>query len=607
MQNIEGHTQLPLLQRTLPLLPPPPCLVPLACVIACGARAAVVHASVGLSVQFCDVCPLSLSDDNDNSAPSGYIANGCVSMMARHSLVLLCLLGVTCLLLYVTLIYPWLYHGESPPEAHLHDPWVSALPPESEATLDRKLAQSDGPSEPLGTHPTTNSISTELALAAMRHLQTHPQLLQRNDYPSSNHFKVVVDYSAHLAMDYQAFVASQPSTWAFVTAYLPQADATSMFQAGNLPPNQVVWAPPTALNLNTLWCSMNLFDVQLLLRGGDIVRAIPSISLVELVGNTLPLARTTYLVLPCDVIDEMRFVDQALQWVQSQHYVLGCRRIDVQVNVIAEVTAGDCKRQLLELRLQQLAKGTRHTWCYYTRAYSATGAWAKFVLYYSANSSAPLRVQRDANVTDATGWTMSKVITDWLPNVNFGDVLGWGLSLPQRLLLYWSMLQEQYWPDYNTHNWVVSQAAHIVRIDKEIKSSKKHPPGVRYVKRLRSDTCLPAKALPPEQQCEPCTQCIEKAEVYYRSKVKVPNVCRMCLGCLQEKVRHWEPDFADTEAYSYPTGTGWAWVTPQNWTLPQPCLTHVPLREIVDVRMCRVGSSKPYISVSSPGERGIAV
>lgn len=34
--------------------------------------------------------------------------------------------------------------------------------------------------------------------------------------------------------------------------------------------NQLVWGPPTELNVHTLWSSMNLFDAQLLLRPGDL-------------------------------------------------------------------------------------------------------------------------------------------------------------------------------------------------------------------------------------------------------------------------------------------------------------------------------------------------
>ena len=71
-----------------------------------------------------------------------------------------------------------------------------------------------------------------------------------------------------------------------------------------------MWAAPTAVSINTLWASMNLFDIQLLLRPSDILRAIPSIVPHQLIGNTLPMARTTYVVLPCDVQDEQVSLSQ---------------------------------------------------------------------------------------------------------------------------------------------------------------------------------------------------------------------------------------------------------------------------------------------------------
>lgn len=46
-------------------------------------------------------------------------------------------------------------------------------------------------------------------------------MLRRADYPSSLTFKVVVDYTAHPAMDYAAFVRAYPGDWAFVTAFVP--------------------------------------------------------------------------------------------------------------------------------------------------------------------------------------------------------------------------------------------------------------------------------------------------------------------------------------------------------------------------------------------------
>ena len=42
-------------------------------------------------------------------------------------------------------------------------------------------------------------------------------------------------------------------------------------------------------------------------------QAVPAIHLLELLGNTLPLARTTFLLLPCEVDNEVQTVKDAVQ------------------------------------------------------------------------------------------------------------------------------------------------------------------------------------------------------------------------------------------------------------------------------------------------------
>eukprot|EP00667_Euglena_gracilis_P008065 EG_transcript_8162 len=537
--------------------------------------------------------------------------------MARRVWALLLGLGLAFLLLSAALLFPSLLHADvvplDPLQRAVPNPMprgpqdeanampssaLAGLPPEAETPLPP--AATDRPNSlasPIpailsSSSPTRLPDSVQLAMLALQYLTANTTVLRRADYPSSLTFKVVVDYTAHPAMDYAAFVRAYPGDWAFVTAFVPAVDPLHLHRASLVTHNQLVWGPPTELNVHTLWSSMNLFDAQLLLRPGDLAARMTGLDLKAVVANTLPLARTTLLLLPCDIPDEVAFVHQALEWLRNQSYQLGCRHIEADVLEVGPISSATCARRLLEVRLRRLVKGTRHTWCYYTHASRSDGAWTKFVLHYTAGASPPLRVQRDANATEAAGWTAAKVIPNWLPNINLGDVLGWGVTAPQRLLLYWSMLREPYWTDYNTHNWVVSGRGQVFRIDnKEIKSSKKHPPGLKYVRRLRADACLPAALLPPERACGPCKSCIDHAETAYRIKVHPLRECRLCLPCLEKAVFDWAP--ARGVALPYPMGTGWANLTRDSWGHPSPCLTFVPRRERVDVQMCGLGRTRP--------------
>ena len=181
-------------------------------------------------------------------------------------------------------------------------------------------------------HPGRSTLtSASLAGLAMQWLAAHPDVLAQDDYPSTHHYRVIVDYCAHPHANYSlAFM--QPPDWAFVTAYLPAADPFALRRAGLVADNQIVWAPPQELNLKTLWASMNLFDSQLLLRVEDVLAAIPGLSLQELIGNTLPLARKSYLILPCSITNQTGAIHEAVQWARDQKYVLGVRHLEVHAN-----------------------------------------------------------------------------------------------------------------------------------------------------------------------------------------------------------------------------------------------------------------------------------
>ena len=91
-----------------------------------------------------------------------------------------------------------------------------------------------------------------------------------------------------------------------------------------------------------------------------------------------------------------------------------------------------------------------------------------------------------------------------------------------------------------------------------------------------------AAAVPEPRPAHPCL-CLCRRE------------CRLCHTCLNEKLTtHQVP--ADTKLI-YVTGTGHAVVTPQNWTLQNACLTHLPQRDgPINPTMCGPNFRKAAVS-----------
>eukprot|EP00996_Jenningsia_fusiforme_P005791 NODE_684_length_1984_cov_36.349354_g632_i0.p1 GENE.NODE_684_length_1984_cov_36.349354_g632_i0~~NODE_684_length_1984_cov_36.349354_g632_i0.p1 ORF type:complete len:540 (+),score=53.22 NODE_684_length_1984_cov_36.349354_g632_i0:134-1753(+) len=396
-----------------------------------------------------------------------------------------------------------------------------------------RLAAAPSPSSDTRSWCESHPSSCSLARSAMQWLSANLQQMQKADFPSSNHYRVVVDYTA-LSDENYTLAWLQPSKWTFITAFAPAVHPFSQRKA----PNQHAWAPPNDLNLRTLWSSMNLFDTQLLLRPSYVLEHMSNVTLHELIGNTVALARVTYLILPCEIefadeADELKQIHSAVRWVRQQEYLLGVRSIEVNVTAIRRfvhdgggVGGSRCHRSLLEVSIRKIVKGTRHTWCYYTGGHKA-GTWVKFVMHYEEYRH--IRVMRDS--TTAMTTAEGKVLRNWLPNINLGDFLGWGLTRSQRVVAYWDMLQQPPWPDYNVHNWVISSAGRIERIDFDIKSFKKHPMGRPYPARIRSFLCLPPTQTPDEGRCRSCSQCMATATFAF--KALPPRICRTCLNCVQ--------------------------------------------------------------------------
>uniref|UniRef100_A0A7S1I1V3 Uncharacterized protein n=1 Tax=Eutreptiella gymnastica TaxID=73025 RepID=A0A7S1I1V3_9EUGL len=144
--------------------------------------------------------------------------------------------------------------------------------------------------------------------------------------------------------------------------------------------------------------------------------------------------------------------------------------------------------------------------------------------------------------------------------------------------MYWDMLQTPPWPDYNTHNWVVSRASRIQRIDFDMRSLKKHPMGRPYIQRIRSFLCLPPALTKEEHLCRECAACKNSGTFAFRAHP--PKTCRSCYLCLLQ---------AHQEAYEHNAMA-------VNGTF-ESCIGHRPpnpnhLFEVT-IEMCSVGQRKP--------------
>ena len=113
-----------------------------------------------------------------------------------------------------------------------------------------------------------------------------------------------------------------PRLWTFVTALVPDLKGESP-QPQPLPLNQIVWANPTAHRILALAATMNFFDYQLLLRLGD-MPTITQLNLTETIGQLLPMAKHTLLVLPCGIEDDEAFLQVWVLWCALEEGIFLC-------------------------------------------------------------------------------------------------------------------------------------------------------------------------------------------------------------------------------------------------------------------------------------------
>ena len=117
---------------------------------------------------------------------------------------------------------------------------------------------------------------------------------------------------------------------------------------------------PSHSRVQSLATTMNFFDVLLLLRVAELLDST-NLTLPELLGSTLPMARATLLVLPCDVDDDAAAIEAGVR--ASEGNKVGLQAMNYTLEPIAEFAAGDCRKRLWRLELTGLQRGVKHTWC----------------------------------------------------------------------------------------------------------------------------------------------------------------------------------------------------------------------------------------------------
>ena len=70
------------------------------------------------------------------------------------------------------------------------------------------------------------------------------------------------------------------------------------------------------------------------------------------------MARTTLLVLPCDIEDDVMAVKEALE--ASQGNKVGIRKIEWDLEPLRVFDAGECRKQLWRLAVTKLEKGVQY-------------------------------------------------------------------------------------------------------------------------------------------------------------------------------------------------------------------------------------------------------
>eukprot|EP00668_Euglena_longa_P035093 GGOE01045075.1.p1 GENE.GGOE01045075.1~~GGOE01045075.1.p1 ORF type:complete len:488 (-),score=119.63 GGOE01045075.1:83-1546(-) len=309
--------------------------------------------------------------------------------------------------------------------------------------------------------------------------------------------------------------ADLPANTTVVVAPLGNAVAEAVVVP--LAPNVLVWSPPTEHKLRAFATSMNLLDVQVVLEMALLQAALSAWLLDALLAHLLPMARVTFIVLPCD--ESLGNVSEAVQqYLRTQRWQLGPRELSLRVTALHRLPGPPCAT-LWQIELQRMVRGVRHFWCFHNSVYKH-----KFDLTVTEG--------RDINLRYIRGGKRKNLTSIWRSNLNMAEVLGWGLSRPYRKLLFWDALRVPQFSDSVIQNWVLCCGAHMRRIDTN--ANRRMHGRSEYLGDLRQMLCLnDAEARTDFPQCPSCTSCLAFS---FHGKRKPPLTCDDCYTCARRAV-----------------------------------------------------------------------
>jgi hypothetical protein len=334
-----------------------------------------------------------------------------------------------------------------------------------------------------------------------------------------------------------------PKVGTVFTTTLESDDANTQ---RNLPSNVVTLSYLTPHKLFSLAATLNFYNVMLLIRLPDVLR-VPHFSDVDvhkLLGHLLPLAKSTYLLLPCGYGIET--VKESIRRALQANYTVGVKRLQYSVTPLqayAQLEGKDGKRciqPLLNITIKAMIRGTRQTWCVHELHEFMGKTLYDHKLkydfkYLAASDGRPpvyqiglLKGERFVIAKDLSG--------EWIPSMKLKDILGWGVSKMQRQLFLAEQLRVPQFPDAGAHNWVVCCGAQAQRIDSTDRAGARSFPKAKYLSLLKSEVCLPHENFSDIDKCLECRACLAHKFTWVKTKTP-PQECIQCPDCVQEAFR----------------------------------------------------------------------
>eukprot|EP00667_Euglena_gracilis_P008271 EG_transcript_8377 len=332
-----------------------------------------------------------------------------------------------------------------------------------------------------------------------------------------------------------ALARALPADSTVVTSPLEVDSAVAALHA---PANLVALSALTPHKLYSLGATLNFFDFLLLLRLPDILHQFPTIQVHQLLGNLLPLAKATFLLLPCGLDDAV--VHAAVAGALRANYTVGVKAMGYTVTRLpleARLThaSGSCRQPVLRVTVQSMLRGTRQTWCVHELHSFLGKLLSDHKLKYDFRYRAPAVYQ--IGLLGKEGFKVAKDLSsEWKSSVKLKDLLGWGLGVWQRGLFLAQQLGVPQYPDAGAHNWVVCCGARAERIDSTDRAGARSFPKAKYLNLLKNEVCLYNSSVAVLFDCAPCKACWEHRFAWVKTKTPPPE-CQQCGQRFRESLR----------------------------------------------------------------------